>query len=68
MRHTTCLSDGCSPNDGYGAGYGQEETLDGNIRNLKELGDYAREEGVEIGLWTQSDLHPKTRGERPASA
>ncbi len=47
------------PNDGYGAGYGQEKTLDGNIQNLKELGDYAREKGVEIGLWTQSDLHPK---------
>ena len=47
------------PNDGYGAGYGQTETLDGNIRNLKELGDYARQHGVEIGLWTQSDLHPK---------
>lgn len=47
------------PNDGYGAGYGQEETLDGNIQNLKALGDYAREKGVEIGLWTQSDLHPK---------
>lgn len=47
------------PNDGYGAGYGQEETLDGNIRNLKSLGDYARGNGVEIGLWTQSDLHPK---------
>lgn len=47
------------PNDGYGAGYGQTETLDGNIRNLKELGDYARQQGVEIGLWTQSDLHPK---------
>lgn len=47
------------PNDGYGAGYGQEETLDGNIRNLKSLGDYARGKGVEIGLWTQSDLHPK---------
>ncbi len=47
------------PNDGYGAGYGQTETLDGNIRNLKEFGDYAREHGVEIGLWTQSDLHPK---------
>ena len=30
------------PNDGYGAGYGQTETLDGNIQNLKELGDYAR--------------------------
>ncbi|HHW81261.1 MAG TPA: DUF5110 domain-containing protein [Bacteroidales bacterium] len=46
------------PNDGYGAGYGQESTLDGNIQNLKELGDYARNKGVEIGLWTQSDLHP----------
>ena len=47
------------PNDGYGSGYGQAETLDGNIQNLKELGDYARKNGVEIGLWTQSDLHPK---------
>ena len=47
------------PNDGYGAGYGQTETLDGNIDNLKKLGEYARENGVEIGLWTQSDLHPK---------
>jgi alpha-glucosidase (family GH31 glycosyl hydrolase) len=47
------------PNDGYGAGYGQSETLDGNIQNLKSLGDYARKNGVEIGLWTQSDLHPK---------
>ncbi len=47
------------PNDGYGAGYGQTETLDGNIANLKSLGDYARDKGVEIGLWTQSDLHPK---------
>ena len=47
------------PNDGYGAGYGQTETLDGNIQNLKELGEYARKHGVEIGLWTQSDLHPK---------
>ncbi|SEG61966.1 TIM-barrel domain-containing protein [Sphingobacterium lactis] len=47
------------PNDGYGAGYGQEKTLDGNIANLKSLGDYARSKGVEIGLWTQSDLHPK---------
>jgi hypothetical protein len=47
------------PNDGYGAGYGQAETLDGNILNLKNFGDYARKHGVEIGLWTQSDLHPK---------
>ena len=47
------------PNDGYGAGYGQTETLDGNIQNLKDLADYAHKNGVEIGLWTQSDLHPK---------
>ncbi len=47
------------PNDGYGAGYGQTNSLDGNINNLKEFGDYARSKGVEIGLWTQSDLHPK---------
>ncbi len=47
------------PNDGYGAGYGQTSTLEGNIQNLKEFGDYARSHGVEIGLWTQSDLHPK---------
>lgn len=46
------------PNDGYGAGYGRAETLDGNVANLKSFGDYAREKGVEIGLWTQSDLHP----------
>ncbi len=47
------------PNDGYGAGYGQTETIDGNIQNLKDLTDYAHKNGVEIGLWTQSDLHPK---------
>ncbi|MCR4604085.1 MAG: DUF5110 domain-containing protein [Prevotella sp.] len=46
------------PNDGYGAGYGQTETLDGNIANLKAFGDYARSKGVETGLWTQSNLHP----------
>lgn len=47
------------PNDGYGAGYGQTGTLDSNILNLKSFGDYARQHGVQIGLWTQSDLHPK---------
>lgn len=47
------------PNDGYGAGYGQTNSLEGNIDNLSEFGDYARRHGVEIGLWTQSDLHPK---------
>lgn len=47
------------PNDGYGAGYGQTGTLEGNIDNLRSFGEYARSKGVEIGLWTQSDLHPK---------
>ena len=47
------------PNDGYATGYGQAETLDGNVQNLREFGVYARSKGVEIGLWTQSDLHPK---------
>ena len=47
------------PNDGYGAGYGQTKTLDGNIDNLKNFANYAHKHGVEIGLWTQSDLHPK---------
>lgn len=47
------------PNDGYGAGYGQTSSLEGNVENLKQFGDYARSKGVEIGLWTQSDLHPK---------
>ena len=41
-----------------GQDYGQTTTLDGNIANLKSLGDYARKNGVEIGLWTQSNLHP----------
>ncbi len=47
------------PNDGYGAGYGQTDSLDGNIKNLVSFGEYARENGVELGLWTQQDLHPK---------
>ena len=47
------------PNDGYGAGYGQTTTLEGNVQNLKEFGDYARSKGVEIGLWTESNLHPR---------
>lgn len=47
------------PNDGYGAGYGQTNTLEGNVENLRLFGEYAREHGVEVGLWTQSDLYPK---------
>ena len=47
------------PNDGYATGYGQTGTLDGNIDNLRQFGEYAHGKGVEIGLWTQSDLYPK---------
>lgn len=46
------------PNDGYACGYGQTGTLAGNVQNLRAFCDYARSKGVEIGLWTQSDLHP----------
>lgn len=46
------------PNDGYGCGYGREETIDGNIENLKEFVDYSREFGIQTGLWTQSQLKP----------
>ena len=47
------------PNDGYGAGYGQTGSLKGNVENLRKFSEYAKKHGVEIGLWTQSDLHPK---------
>ncbi len=47
------------PNDGYGAGYGQTGSVDGNIANLNDFTQYAKKKGVEVGLWTQSDLHPK---------
>ena len=44
------------PNDGYGAGYGQTNSLDGNIANLKAFVEYAKSKGIKVGLWTQSDL------------
>ncbi|WP_429976310.1 TIM-barrel domain-containing protein [Enterococcus sp. DIV0086] len=47
------------PNDGYGAGYGQSDSLAGDIENLKEFGNYARINGVELGLWTQENISPK---------
>lgn len=47
------------PNDGYGAGYGQTDSLDQNIDNLKKFSEYAGEKGVKIGLWTQENLHPQ---------
>ena len=46
------------PNDGYGCGYGREESIDGNIANLKEFVDSAKEAKFKLGLWTQSNLKP----------
>ncbi|WP_125702311.1 TIM-barrel domain-containing protein [Lacticaseibacillus daqingensis] len=46
------------PNDGYGAGYGQTDSLAGNIANLKQFVDTANSKGVEVGLWTQQNLKP----------
>ncbi|WP_066191768.1 discoidin domain-containing protein [Gracilibacillus timonensis] len=39
------------PNDGYGCGYG-------GLDNLEKFVDGANEHGVEVGLWTESNLHP----------
>lgn len=47
------------PNDGYGAGYGQTESLDGDIDNLKTFVEYCERKNVKVGLWTESNLHPK---------
>lgn len=46
------------PNDGYGCGYGQTDSQAGDIENLGKFADYAIENGVETGLWTQSNLWP----------
>ena len=46
------------PNDGYGAGYGQTDTLAGNLKNLAEFVKYANSKGVQVGLWTQQNLAP----------
>lgn len=46
------------PNDGYGCGYGQTTSLAGDIANLEAFSDYAIANGVQTGLWTQSNLWP----------
>lgn len=60
------------PNDGYGSGYGQTESLEGDLENLKHFVDYANENGVEVALWTESCLKPRDpqnpkKGERDLS-
>ncbi|TDW16846.1 alpha-glucosidase (family GH31 glycosyl hydrolase) [Breznakia blatticola] len=47
------------PNDGYGCGYGQTATLDGDVQNLGTFASNALAKGVRTGLWTQSNLWPK---------
>ncbi len=65
------------PNDGYGAGYGQNgynmtggvnpdgtssearlAAVAANVANLKDFVEFADENGVATGLWTQSNLTP----------
>ncbi|ERL64982.1 TIM-barrel domain-containing protein [Schleiferilactobacillus shenzhenensis] len=46
------------PNDGYGAGYGQTDSLAGDLANLHRFTAYANDAGVAVGLWTQEKLHP----------
>ncbi|XP_041972507.1 oligosaccharide 4-alpha-D-glucosyltransferase-like [Aricia agestis] len=46
------------PNDGYGSGYGQTDSLDGDIENLRQFSTYCKEKGVQLALWTESNLHP----------
>lgn len=46
------------PNDGYGSGYGQTNTLEGDIENLRKFAEYSRKKGVETALWTESNLEP----------
>ena len=49
------------PNDGYGCGYGQTDSFQGDIDNLQAFADYAISKGVQTGLWTQSNLWPAIR-------
>lgn len=46
------------PNDGYGAGYGQTDSLEGNLKNLADFIEYANFKGIQVGLWTQQNLAP----------
>lgn len=46
------------PNDGYGCGYGQGSSQSEDLENLANFADYAKDNGVQTGLWTQSNLWP----------
>ena len=56
------------PNDGYGAGYGQTETLDGNIQNLKEFGDYAARKALKSDFGRRATCTPKRASKLCCSA
>lgn len=47
------------PNDGYGARIRTDGNVGRQHRQSEKPGRLRRKNGVEIGLWTQSDLHPK---------
>ncbi|XP_030034118.1 alpha-glucosidase 2 [Manduca sexta] len=46
------------PNDGHGCGYGQTDSFAGDLRNLSEFANYARKNGVEVAIRTESKLQP----------
>ncbi|MFQ8705140.1 MAG: discoidin domain-containing protein [Thomasclavelia sp.] len=46
------------PNDGYGCGYGQSDSFEGDLQNLSDFASYAKDNGVITGLWTQQDIWP----------
>ena len=45
------------PNDGYGRLW-PNRFIGRRCTKLKEFTEYAQANGVEVGLWTQSNLHP----------
>lgn len=62
-----------TPNDGYGCGYGQSDSFEGDLQNLTDFAKYAKDKGINTGLWTQQDIWPKDKnnpqkGERDIEA
>ena len=46
------------PNDGYGCGYGQTDSFQGDIDHLQAFAAYALSKGVQTVLWTHANLWP----------
>lgn len=62
-----------TPNDGYGCGYGQSDSFEGDLQNLTDFAEYAKDKGITTGLWTQQDIWPEDKnnpqkGERDIEA